>query len=735
MKTKALPHALRCGPSGARAFRWSLLAATLLSLIAAFGVTPAGTQERGLTVDVANFTEEASGVAQVVLGVADEKGPVSGLRADAFLVELDGKQAPVTAVARGVDSKRGVSVVLALDVSPTMQGEPLEQAKAAARGFLNSLGPNDSVAIVVFGSEVHVLQPFTTDRAAASAVIERLGPSPVGGTKLYDATAVSSNLAAQSGAHRRAVVLLSDGQDNASGFAREATLAAAEPLGVPVFTIGLGEDIDWGYLEALAEKSGGRFAGAPTPQDLATLYQQVAELLRGQYVLTLDTADFTPDESGAASLRVQVTAGERSGVGQRAVCFRPTCIVLTGVKPGERLEGRVTINAQVISSEAVDAVQFFVDGRLFDTVEAAPYQITLEPSTLEDGDHTVEARARVAGATAVTATLAVQKGAASGGLLSGATFGIALLAALISIVGVAAVLFLRFRRGGPAPEPTRLPWTIGPNVGAAPTPEAGAPQREDRASGVAPRTGQPRRASGVLKIVSGPHKGATFAITEKPAGIGSGLGCLVRLNEVEDGREIAPEEARVWLRGDRLMLHELRRLTVTGSVGGRWAIIGPGEQFSIGPCTFEFQPDPSGSPAPPASEWRSASASVEPRSEPLPPTGRIWPREQEPPAESAPGRVGAQATVEAVPRFQPLRRTGTIWPLSSDEDAALESDGASTKGSPPAASIQHEPIGGGERAGPPHENARSSPDGAERRRSRWPGLPDIFKSPKNEGAP
>jgi hypothetical protein len=94
---------------------------------------------------------------------------------------------------------------------------------------------------------------------------------------------------------------------------------------------------------------------------------------------------------------------------------------------------------------------------------------------------------------------------------------------------------------------------------------------------------------GHLKVTGATAHGEVHAVGAAPVSIGTGHRCLIRLTPpAEFLDEIAPEHARVWVREGHLMVHEIRRLTETGGVGGRWAILEPGEGFSIGPFSFQF---------------------------------------------------------------------------------------------------------------------------------------------------
>ena len=274
---------------------WLLLA--LMTFV--LGSANASAQDAGLEVAVAGLTPDGWPEAQAVVTVLGADGrPVAGLKEADFTARVNGEFLPVHAVSQGVDSTLAIDVVLALDVSGSMGDGALAQAKVAARDFLGGLGPDDNVAVVAFSDTVTVVQPFTQDRELATQAIDGLVAD--GETTLYQATSESVELAAGAGSGRQAVVLLSDGVDNGSDSSRGDALAVAETMGVPVIAIGLGADIDRAYLEALAEASSGRFAATPSAEGLAQVYQEAAELLRGQYVLTLDASELQLDRSEVA---------------------------------------------------------------------------------------------------------------------------------------------------------------------------------------------------------------------------------------------------------------------------------------------------------------------------------------------------------------------------------------------------------------------------------------------------
>lgn len=233
----------------------------------------------------------------LVVTVRDANGvPVPDLTAANF--EINEDRAPqartITAVEPFVNRDVPVSVVLVIDVSGSMQGQPLADAKVAAVRFLDRLSARDRVAVLAFSDRVNLDAPdqareaaFTADKPALYKLIDGLQAN--GGTPLYDAVykAVQSVSTETSG--NRAVILLTDGRDEDPGSrvaSAETPIQAATRANIPVFTIGLGNQIDRGYLERLARLTGGTYQETPASAQLATLFQNVGDLLKQQYRLT-----------------------------------------------------------------------------------------------------------------------------------------------------------------------------------------------------------------------------------------------------------------------------------------------------------------------------------------------------------------------------------------------------------------------------------------------------------------
>jgi len=235
---------------------------------------------------------------RLVLRVTDAAGkPVKGLSTgDLEVAERGQPQKPQLSLAADVAP---VNLVLALDLSGSMTGQALTDAKAAIISTIATMGPQDRAALVTFDSIARVAQPLTADKAVLTAATQRAVAA--GNTAIYDAVALSLDVLGQVPAtQRRAIVLLTDGADTASALDRDTTAARAGQAGIPIFAVGFGSAVDRPTLDALATRSAnGRAYVAPNATELRAIYTSLLELVRTEYTIAYrSTAEQAPD--GAA---------------------------------------------------------------------------------------------------------------------------------------------------------------------------------------------------------------------------------------------------------------------------------------------------------------------------------------------------------------------------------------------------------------------------------------------------
>jgi tight adherence protein B len=198
-------------------------------------------------------------------------------------------------------SAQPVDAVLVLDVSGSMEGEPLTAAVAAARRFVETLPVGVRAGLVTFSDQPTVVVPLTD---AHDEVLTALDDVAVAGeTSLYDAVAEAAAMFDSEA--QRNIVLLSDGGDTASSRSLEETVTAVEDSGASVFSIGWRTtETDIGALRTLAGESG-RYASAGSG-NIERVYEALAVELSNQYLLTFESAH-------AAGGDVSITVGGALG--------------------------------------------------------------------------------------------------------------------------------------------------------------------------------------------------------------------------------------------------------------------------------------------------------------------------------------------------------------------------------------------------------------------------------------
>jgi Ca-activated chloride channel homolog len=243
------------------------------------------------------FTSGVSAV-EVYATVTDARGePVTGLKATDFTLLEDGKRQAISTFAAG---EFPLAVAVAVDRSFSVSPDRLTAATSAARSFVEHLRPADQVMVLAVGSEVETVAPLSTDRAAALTALGHL--DRWGTTPLYDATLAALDII-QHASGRRALILLSDGEDRYSRTTSDALIAEARRRDVLVYPVATGRKRSDVFAE-LASVTGGRSFQAAERRDLEAALGAITRELRLQYLL-----GYTPigeERRGWRSIRVTV---------------------------------------------------------------------------------------------------------------------------------------------------------------------------------------------------------------------------------------------------------------------------------------------------------------------------------------------------------------------------------------------------------------------------------------------
>ncbi len=226
-------------------------------------------------------------------------GPVTP---SGITVTENGRRAQVLSVNTLSQTGRRFDVILALDTSNSVRGEPLTLAVAAAGDFVSRLVPGIPLGLVTFSDHPRVVQGVSADHDSSLQALNGINQTQPG-TSLFDSVVSASELFAGDAQHN--IVLLTDGADFGSRANLDAAVQAAHAKKVAIYTIGFGDKTNPSVLQALATRTGGTYT--PTVQNqLSAVYQALVSQLSHQYVVTYRTV--SPPGSQVA-LTVSTSSG------------------------------------------------------------------------------------------------------------------------------------------------------------------------------------------------------------------------------------------------------------------------------------------------------------------------------------------------------------------------------------------------------------------------------------------
>jgi len=198
-----------------------------------------------------------------------------------------------------IQGREGVSYELVVDTSSSMDGD-MSRVKDILSEFVDALDydTGDQAELISFDSFVMYMCTYTNSASQLHNGISSM--EPYGNTALYDALCEGiTNAGSQSGA--RCVIAFTDGQDNESSHTPEDVVSLANTYDVPVFIIGAAQ-ADFGTLESIANRTGGRYWSITDISDLSVILSDITAGQQGMYCL-----EYESDASTAATAAREVS--------------------------------------------------------------------------------------------------------------------------------------------------------------------------------------------------------------------------------------------------------------------------------------------------------------------------------------------------------------------------------------------------------------------------------------------
>ena len=256
------------------------------------------------------FAGRAAELVVLPVTVTDRRGAfMADLTRDRFTVFDNGRPQDLVLFS---SEDTPVSVGLVIDASGSMRPK-IPDVIAAALAFARLSNTSDELFTIPFND---VVLDQTSGRTPVSDLqslaLALRSLVPQGRTALYDALLAGLDRVTRGTHPRKALIVVSDGGDNASRATVESVMAQARRANVTIFTIGLFDDADFernpGVLKSLAESTGGERFLPRSSKLLAVACERIARELRAGYTL-----GYVPPDTDGAYHRIRVEVGQGQG--------------------------------------------------------------------------------------------------------------------------------------------------------------------------------------------------------------------------------------------------------------------------------------------------------------------------------------------------------------------------------------------------------------------------------------
>ncbi len=236
----------------------------------------------------------------LTLTVTDTFGRyVSGLTQKAFTVTDNNKEQEITFFS---DKDAPVSIGILFDVSGSMSSEKIRKARKALERFIATSHPSDEYFLIAFNSRAQLLMDRTRD---GDAVLRKLTlVQPKNNTALYDAVYLGVERVTRGTHQKRALLVISDGQDNSSRYNFGEVRRLIKESDVVTYAVGIMDRGDstsslgmqgQAFLNELSSVTGGKSFYPQSDVEMDEIFERIALELRHQYSIGYIPKDFEPD--------------------------------------------------------------------------------------------------------------------------------------------------------------------------------------------------------------------------------------------------------------------------------------------------------------------------------------------------------------------------------------------------------------------------------------------------------
>ncbi len=269
---------------------------------------------------------------------------------------------------REFSSKDGIpfELGLALDYSGSM-GSNITYLENAAIKFVKLKLPQDQISIVKFDNNPRLVVPINRDTATILAQFGRSGLAGFGGyTALYSAGQLAAEQIARTPEdHPRALILFTDGEDNASDIGSDQLYSFCKENDIPIFAVAFGA-ANGETLSYLSERTGGKYYQTNDPEELEAIFMDIYLSLRNYYLITYRPPRY--DGKHIVTIALNPPGGGEASVGGTAIYS--TYGTIASVPPADSAINKTqtfdnevffAYNSAVLQSEASPVIDYYAD--------------------------------------------------------------------------------------------------------------------------------------------------------------------------------------------------------------------------------------------------------------------------------------------------------------------------------------------------------------------------------------
>lgn len=441
---------------------WCTIAGLLAVVVVGIWSAEAWAQEDvNITINQVNASDFPNIVTYVT--VSDATGlPVVELPPEMFSLFEDGASVKDFSVRLLENVGEPILLALALDTSGSMKGAALQDTQDAAEQLIRSLGPGDQVSLLSFDNDVQDQLDFSNDKEAIVSAVQGLQAQEGGYTALYKAIERGVQLLDSRPRGRKALVVLTDGKDTLGTLSSDQAAGAAQEAGVPIYAIGFGPEIQPAVLEQLAADTGGHFYHSPSSAEVISSFEDLARLLRYQYVFQFQSSLQADDASHILQVGVEVEGIAAEDEDSFVAARGKVVIEIPSLVTDQPVGGLVTLTPRIEAPGEIVKVEYLLDGSSLATVTTGDFSYEWDATAVSTGEHTLTVRAidsvGNSGETEVTLTIvpAIEVAFASPAELRPVVGDVLVEADISAVKGVAQVEF--FVDDGRAATVKSAPW-------------------------------------------------------------------------------------------------------------------------------------------------------------------------------------------------------------------------------------------------------------------------------------